>query len=85
MPLFFAVALPDMNSENSAALGAAILAMTAAREYPDVPAACEKIIRMSGTVYTPDPENAAAYDRVYRVFDSLYPKLKDSFREILSL
>ena len=40
---------------------------------------------MSGTVYTPDPENAAAYDRVYRVFDSLYPKLKDSFREILSL
>ena len=84
MPLFFAVALPDMDSENSAALGAAILAMTAAGEYPDVPAACEKIIRMSGTVYTPDPENAAAY-RVYRVFDSLYPKLRDSFREILSL
>lgn len=79
------VALPDMDSENSAALGAAILAMTAAGEYPDVPAACGTIIRVSGTVCTPDPENAAAYDRIYRVFDSLYPKLRDSFWEILSL
>ena len=79
------VTLPDMNSENSAALGAAILAMTGTGEYPGVPEACDQIIRLREEVYKPDPETAAAYDRVYRVFDSLYPKLRHSFEEILNL
>lgn len=79
------VVMPDQNSENSAALGAAILAMTGTGEYPAVPEACDRILRLRDEVYTPNAENAAVYDKVWRVFDSLYPKLRDSFEAILNL
>jgi len=79
------VCLPDMNSGNSAALGAAILAAVGCGEYQDVPSACDAILRVREEVYTPDPQRADLYDRVYREFDALYPRLKDSFESILKL
>lgn len=79
------VKLPDMNSENAAALGAAILAMTGTGAYESVPQACEKIIKLRNEVYNPNEENAAYYDKVYVEFDKLYPQLKDSFKSILEL
>lgn len=79
------VELPDMNSENSAALGAAILAAVGTGVYSDVQSACDKIIRMRSAEYMPDSQNSALYDRVYRIFDELYPHLKDSFADILNL
>ncbi len=80
------VLLPDMkNSENSAALGAAILAATGCGAYPSVVDACDKIIKMRDEVYTPDPEKVAFYNKVYKEFDDLYPQLKDNFRSILAL
>lgn len=79
------VTIPDMDSEASGALGAAILAMVGCGAYPSVPDACAHIIRMRREVYAPDPERAAFYRKVYREFDALYPKLKDNFRSILAL
>ena len=48
------VTLPDMNSENSAALGVAILAAVGTGAYPSVVDACDKIIKMRDEVYKPD-------------------------------
>lgn len=79
------ICLPDMNSENSAALGAAILAMVGCGAYADVPAACDRIIRERTECWLPDPARVPCYDKVYREFDALYPKLKDNFASILAL
>lgn len=79
------VSLPAMKSENSAALGVAILAMVGCGAYESVVDACDRIIKMRDEVYTPVQENVAAYENVYREFDALYPKLKDNFKSILSL
>ena len=79
------VVLPEMDSANSAALGAAILAMTGCGEYRSVPEACRKIVRMGREIWSPHPERSLYYQSVYREFDALYPKLKDSFRSILAL
>lgn len=48
--------LPDMKSENSAALGVAILAAVGCGAYPSVVEACDKITKMRYEVYTPDTE-----------------------------
>lgn len=79
------VVLPDMNSENSAALGVAILAAVGTGAYPDVVTACDKIIKMREETYLPNQERVEVYDRVYKEFDALYPKLKDNFKSILEL
>ena len=79
------VILPDMNSENSAALGVAILAAVGTGEYPSVVDACDHIIKMRDEVYQPDEEMAFIYDKVYQEFDALYPKLKENWKSILDL
>lgn len=79
------VALPDMNSENAAALGVAILAMVGSGAYASVVEACDKIIKMRKEIYQPNNEAALYYDKVYKEFDKLYPQLKDNFKSILEL
>lgn len=63
-----------------AAYGAAILAMTAAGEYPSVRDAAEKIVKVK-SVTSFDEETAAKYDKGYARFVSLYSSLKDWFGE----
>ena len=36
-------------------------------------------------VYKPDEEFAFIYDKVYREFDALYPKLKENWKSILNI
>ena len=79
------VCLPDMNSENSAALGVAILASVGCGMYKTVEEACDHIIKMRAETYQPDPALRDIYDRTYAAFDKLYPQLKDNFNEILHL
>ena len=76
------VTLPDMNSENSAALGVAILAMVGTGAYESVVEACDSIIKMREEIYYPGREAAEIYDRVYYEFDALYPKLKENWKNI---
>lgn len=77
------VEIPETDSENSAALGAAILSMVGTGLYASLEEACDKIIRMKQEVYYPDPEKGRIYDRLFSLFDSLHPVMKDSFHELL--
>jgi len=77
--------LPNMSAENSASLGAAILAMVAAGEYRTVKQACDRIVKIRKDVCLPDPAREELY-RVYaRRFDDLYPALETPFARILGL
>ena len=79
------VCLPDMNSENAAALGAAILASVGTGMYSSVQESCDKIIKMREETYQQDPAVRAKYDATYAAFGKLYPQLKDNFAEILNI
>lgn len=79
------ICLPDMNSENSAALGVAILAAVGCGAYKDVVTACDHIIKVREEVYMPDADRVPIYNKVYKEFRALYPKLKDNFKSILEL
>ena len=66
------------------ALGAAILAGVACGVYEDIPSACEKVIRLN-EAQQPDPERGAQYERYYRLYEKLYPAMKESFAELSRL
>lgn len=79
------VALPDMNSENSAALGAAMLGMVGYGEYNNLVEASDKILKMKKDIYLPNIEQSKVYQKYYSEFRKLYPALKESFKSILNL
>lgn len=79
------VALPDMNSENSAALGAAMLGMVGYGQYKDLVEASDHILKMKNHVYTQNKENVEIYKKYYEEFRKLYPALKESYASILHL
>ena len=59
-------------SEQAPALGSAIHAAVAAGAYPDVPAAAAAMGRSQPAAYSPDPANAAAYDKLYAEYRTLH-------------
>ncbi len=63
------------------AYGAAMLAMTAAGEYPSVRDAAEATVKMGEPVCY-DTETAAKYDRAYKRWRGLYKALRSWFREL---
>ena len=65
----------------SSGLGAAVVTAAALGAYPDIPAACSAMVRYD-RVFTPDPENAALYDRLYGVYGRIYPALKGIYNEL---
>ncbi|MBQ6421503.1 MAG: xylulokinase [Clostridia bacterium] len=68
-------------NEQGPAMGASILAMTAAGAFPDVKTACGALFanRKLKAVIEPDPALQALYDERYQVFLRLYPALKPVF------
>ena len=62
-------------TEQGPAFGAAILAMVAAGEYPDVQTAASALVKIKARV-APDPTLVAAYEEKYQTFRKLYPALK---------
>ncbi len=66
-------------TEEGPAYGAAMLAMVACGEYPDVRTAAEKLVRVKSSIL-PDPETAARYRERYKTFRALYPALRDVYR-----
>ncbi len=60
--------------------GAAMLAMVGTGRYPNVQACADALIEVSNTVL-PDPALAAKYEAQYRRFRSIYPALKDFYKE----
>ena len=79
------VVLPAGVSENSAALGAAILAMVGTETYSSVPEACDKIVSLRNEVYDPIPENVEKYAKVGELYREMYPALKEQFKKLVQL
>jgi xylulokinase len=66
------------------ALGAAILAGVGAGIYGSVQEGCDAVIGKNA-VQQPIAENSSRYEKFYRIYLELYPRLKESFRELASL
>lgn len=67
--------------EEGPALGGAMLAAVGCGVYDSVEDMAKKIIKIKTTV-EPNPEVVALYDERYRVYRSIYPRLKELFPEM---
>ena len=65
--------------EEGPGYGAAILAAVADGLFPDVAAACEKIVRITETT-EPEKQLVEKYQERYETFRKLYPALKDIYQ-----
>jgi len=74
--------LECLESEQGPGMGGAMLAMVACGEYPDVAAACDKLVRVASVV-EPETELVAKYEARYQQFKKIYPALKAVFPAIL--
>jgi len=73
--------LATVNTTEGAAYGAALLAAVGAGLWPDVSAACDAAVSVTG-VTTPDPAGAEAYRQPYQLYRALYPALKPTFHQL---
>ena len=64
--------LSVLESEQGPALGSAIHAAVAAKAYPSVREAAEKMGRVSKALYVPNEERAKQYDRLYAEYELLH-------------
>jgi L-ribulokinase len=64
--------LSVLESEQGPALGSAIHAAVAAKAYPSVRDAAEKMGRVSKALYVPNEERAKQYDRLYAEYELLH-------------
>lgn len=67
--------LVTVNTTEGAAYGAALLAGVGAGAWPDVDAACQRTIQVTGST-TPQADVVARYERSYATYGELYPALK---------
>lgn len=72
------VKLECLESEQGPGMGGAMLAMVACGSYPNVAAACEKLVHVASVV-EPEPELVAKYEARYQQFKQIYPALKAVF------
>ncbi|MBL4934609.1 xylulokinase [Clostridium sp. YIM B02515] len=77
----FETRIDMINSVDGPSYGAAILAAVGAGKFDSVNEACSKLIKVTESVY-PNKMNIDKYERMYRVYSSLYSRLKDTFNEI---
>jgi L-ribulokinase len=64
--------LSTIGSEQGPALGSAIHAAVAAGKYKDIREAASSMAAAPGAVYTPIPENVAAYDVLFQEYRTLH-------------
>ena len=76
--------LVTINTTEGAAYGAALLAGVGAHVWPDVSAACNTAISVTGST-SPNAENVARYAPYYERYRALYPALADEFKAIADL
>ena len=72
------------NATQGAAFGAAMLAGIGTGAFGDAAEAAEATIVVTGST-APNRQTRAVYDRAFDTYRSLYPQLKDSFREMAAL
>ncbi|MEG0692846.1 MAG: FGGY-family carbohydrate kinase, partial [Oscillospiraceae bacterium] len=71
-------------SNEGAALGAAILAFVGAGEFDTVQSACKAIVK-TADCHPPIKENSDKYEVFYRLYQSLYPNLKESYQALAQI
>lgn len=71
-------------SKEGPALGVAILAAVGAGIYKSVPEACRAVIK-TNPAQSPLEENVPQYESYYNVYKSLYPALKNCYKELAAL
>lgn len=76
--------LVTVNTTEGAALGAALLAGVGTGHWPDVHAACESAVRITGETQV-DSGAVDRYEVGFRVYDDLYPALRFSFPRLAEL
>ena len=74
----FQCPITTLQTQEGSAYGAALLAMVGSGQYSSVQEACRTAVREQDRV-EPDEQQAAQYEKAYRVFQDLYPCLKDTF------
>ncbi|MDZ7295643.1 MAG: xylulokinase [candidate division KSB1 bacterium] len=80
----FGAPVSSINVEEGPAFGVALLAGVGTGIYATVPEACQATIRVVSET-TPRAEVTAVYERYYRLYRSLYPLLRDTFRAVADL
>ena len=80
----FGMPVATVQNTEGPALGAAILAGTAAGLYESVPEACDRMIRQAEPLL-PDVARSASYEPFYQLYTSLYPALADSYARLAKL
>ena len=71
----------QIKQDEGPSLGAAILAMSANKEYPSIEAACNAIIETNDITY-PIEEWSNIYDKGYKIYKKIYDNTKNIFKEI---
>ncbi len=80
----FNMSVKTVTSKEGPALGAAILAGVASGVYTDVKSACDSLIKCKSQ-REPNAANNAEYERLYKIYRTLYPALKSSFDLLAAL
>ncbi len=75
------IPIHSFKTEEGPSLGAAMLAMVGAGEYPGVKECCERVTKISNVI-CPEEAVVKKYEEKYRIFKGLYPALKESFSKI---
>ncbi len=73
-----------LQTSDSGALGAAILAAVSAGIYNDVRQACAQAVKTGG-ITQPDPAAGAAYEAFYALYRRIYPHLQMDFKALSAL
>jgi len=73
--------IATLNVEEGPSYGGAILAGVGYGLYPTVEEATSRIIKEVSST-TPESENVSKYNKVYKVYNSLYKSLKGDFKEL---
>ncbi len=78
------VEMVTINVDEGPAFGVALLAGVGAGLYKNVEEAAQRTIRVTNTT-SPDSPKVKLYDKHYQLYRSLYPILKDKFRQVSDL
>lgn len=73
-----------VQSKEGPALGAAILAGVGAGLFPSVQEACKELVKVN-EAQEPSAEAVRSYEKFYQIYRSLYPAMKDSFKQLAKL
>jgi xylulokinase len=80
----FGTPLTPVQTQEPAACGAAVLAGIGTGVFPSAEDAARRIVQL-GKAVEPVPANVARYDELHALFRSLYPRLRDAYRQLPSV